>query len=46
MSVKEDIRAQIIGALAHAKFPIDTPEALFGSFPDVHKPHANLVMLY
>lgn len=34
MSVKEDIRAQIIGALAHAKFPINTPEVLLGSFPD------------
>jgi hypothetical protein len=34
MSVKEDIRAQIIGALAGAKFPIDTPETLLGSFPD------------
>jgi hypothetical protein len=33
MSVKEDIRAQIIGALAGAKFPIDTPETLLGSFP-------------
>jgi len=34
MSVKEEIRAQIIGALAGAKFPIETPEALLGSFPD------------
>jgi len=34
MSVKEDIRAQIVGALAGAKFPIDTPETLMGSFPD------------
>jgi hypothetical protein len=34
MSVKEDIRAQIIEALARAKFPIDTPETLLGSFPD------------
>ncbi len=34
MSVKEDIRAQIIGALAGAKFPIETPEALLASFPD------------
>jgi hypothetical protein len=34
MSVKEDIRAQIIGALAGAKFPIDTPKTLLGSFPD------------
>ena len=34
MSVKEDIRAQIIEGLAHAKFPIDTPEKLLGSLPD------------
>jgi hypothetical protein len=34
MSVKEDIRAQIIMELKHAKFPIDTPETLLGSFPD------------
>ena len=34
MSVKEDIRAQISGALTGAKFPIDTPEKLLGSFPD------------
>ncbi len=34
MSIKEDIRAQISGALAGAKFPIDTPEKLLGSFPD------------
>jgi hypothetical protein len=34
MSVKEEIRAQIVGALAGAKFPIETPEKLLGSFPD------------
>ena len=34
MSVKEDIRVQISGALAGAKFPIETPEKLLGSFPD------------
>ncbi len=34
MSVKEEIRAQIVGALAGAEFPIKTPEALLGSFPD------------
>jgi hypothetical protein len=34
MSVKEDIRAQIIGELAGAKFPIEMPEKLLGSFPD------------
>ena len=30
MSVKEEIHAQIVGALAGAKFPIETPEALLG----------------
>jgi hypothetical protein len=34
MSVKEDIRAQIVEALKGAKFPIETPEALLGSLPD------------
>ncbi|WP_292406616.1 MULTISPECIES: MTH865 family protein [unclassified Methanoculleus] len=33
MSVKEEIRTQIIGALAGAKFPIKTPEALLAAFP-------------
>ncbi len=28
MSVLEEIHAQIVGALAGAKFPIETPEAL------------------
>ncbi|MGO9568016.1 MAG: MTH865 family protein [Desulfomonilaceae bacterium] len=33
MSIKEDIRNQIIGALARASFPIGTPEALLAAFP-------------
>ena len=34
MSVKSDIRNQILGALVRASFPIDTPEALLAAFPD------------
>ena len=34
MSVKEEIRGQIIGALAGARFPIDSPAALLGAFPN------------
>lgn len=34
MSVKEDIRSQIVGALAGADFPIKTPEDLFAALPD------------
>lgn len=34
MSVKEEIHAQIVGALAGAKFPIETPEALLAAFPE------------
>jgi hypothetical protein len=34
MSVKEDIRSQIIGALAGAKFPIESPEVLLVAFPN------------
>lgn len=34
MSVKEEIRSQIIGALTGASFPIATPEALLASFPN------------
>ena len=34
MGVREDIHAQIVGALAGAKFPLETPEELLGSFPD------------
>ena len=34
MGVKEEIHAQIVGALARATFPIETPEKLLASFPD------------
>ncbi len=34
MSVKEEIHAQIVGALAGVKFPIKTPEELLAAFPD------------
>lgn len=34
MSVKEEIRGQIVGALAGASFPIDSPEALLAAFPN------------
>lgn len=34
MSVKDEIHAQIVGALKDAKFPINTPEALLAAFPD------------
>lgn len=34
MSVKEEIRSQIIGALAGANFPINTPEELFAALPN------------
>ncbi|HII83466.1 MAG TPA: hypothetical protein HA271_01210 [Methanobacterium subterraneum] len=34
MGVKEEIHAQIVGALAGAKFPLETPEALLSAFPD------------
>ncbi|MCK9278682.1 MAG: MTH865 family protein [Methanoculleus sp.] len=33
MNVKEEIRSQITGALAGAKFPIKTPEELLAAFP-------------
>jgi hypothetical protein len=33
MNVKEEIRTQIVGALAGAKFPIKTPEELLAAFP-------------
>jgi len=33
MSVKEEIKSQIVGALKGAEFPIETPEALLGAFP-------------
>ncbi|HWQ64951.1 MAG TPA: MTH865 family protein [Methanospirillum sp.] len=32
-SVKEEIHAQITGALTGAVFPIDTPEKLIAAFP-------------
>lgn len=34
MGVKEEIHEQIVGALAGAKFPLETPEALLSAFPD------------
>ena len=34
MSVREDIKGQIVGALAGANFPINTPEELFAALPD------------
>jgi len=33
VDVKKEIRKQIIGALAKAKFPINTPQALLAAFP-------------
>ena len=33
VDVKKEIRAQIVGALKDAKFPIKTPSALLKSFP-------------
>jgi hypothetical protein len=33
MNVKEEIHSQILGALAGASFPINTPEDLFNAFP-------------
>ncbi len=33
MSVKEDIHSQILGGLANATFPINSPEALLAAFP-------------
>ena len=34
MSVKSEIRDQIAGALAGAKFPIETPQALLAAMPN------------
>ena len=34
MSVKEEIRNQIVGALANASFPIATPDALIAAMPN------------
>lgn len=33
MSVRETIKGQIIGALSAAKFPIESPGALFAALP-------------
>jgi Uncharacterized protein conserved in archaea len=33
MSVKEEIHSQIVGGLANATFPINTPEDLLAAFP-------------
>lgn len=33
MSVKEEIHSQIVGGLADATFPINTPEDLLAAFP-------------
>jgi hypothetical protein len=33
-SVKDQIHAQITGALAGAKFPVKTPQDLIAAFPD------------
>ena len=33
MSAKDEIRAQIVGALKEAKFPIKTPEELMAALP-------------
>ncbi len=34
MSVRDEIHAQIVGALKNAKFPLKTPEELLAAFPD------------
>ncbi|WP_406660198.1 MTH865 family protein [Methanolobus sp. ZRKC3] len=34
MNVRDEIHSQISGALAGAKFPINTPEELIAAFPD------------
>nr|WAH99803.1 MAG: MTH865 family protein [Candidatus Methanoperedens sp.]WAH99990.1 MAG: MTH865 family protein [Candidatus Methanoperedens sp.] len=34
MSVKDEIHAQIVGALKGAKFPVKTPAELIAAFPD------------
>lgn len=33
MSIKQEIRSQIVGALAGADFPISSPEALLAAMP-------------
>lgn len=34
MSIREEIYQQIVGALANANFPINTPEELLEAFPE------------
>ena len=34
MDVKSEVKKQIVGALAGARFPIDSPEDLLGAFPN------------
>jgi hypothetical protein len=34
VDVKKEIKGQIMGALAHAKFPIKTPKDLLAAFPN------------
>jgi hypothetical protein len=34
MSIKDEIHAQIVGALKGAKFPVNTPAELIAAFPD------------
>lgn len=34
MSIRDEIHAQIVGALKNAKFPIKTPDKLLAAFPD------------
>ncbi len=34
MNVKDEIHAQIVGALKGAKFPLKTPTELLATFPD------------
>lgn len=34
MGVRQEIHAQIVGALTGAKFPLETPEALLNAFPE------------
>ncbi len=33
MDIKQELKNQIVGALAGAGFPLATPEALLGAFP-------------
>ncbi len=34
MSVREDIKGQLVGGLEGAEFPIDNPEDLLNAFPE------------